>query len=462
METSWLPDLDLTRGPLYWRIQGALAEDIRSGRLAAGERLPTHRALADALGVTVNTVTKAFAEAERTGLIVSRVGRGTYVKGFPEEMQLDNGKAQDVIDLCQNIAVTDTLDPLLNRLLGALSRRGSLHGLLQNHPHPGIARHRNAGARWIKRRGIEAQPGQVLLCNGGQDGLMAIFLAIARPGGTILTEKLNYAGIRFVARCLNLNLRGVESDEQGIIPDALEAACKQENVSAILVTPTNHNPTNVFTPLERRKALVEIAGRAGTLLVEDDAFGHLTGNKVPTLTALAPDRCIYVCGLSKSMAGGLRVGYVLAPAALVSGLVNSLRTMYSVYPTLMAEIATSLIEEGQADEFVGWHRREARERNDLAREVLGLGNGPEGVSSYHLWLPLPEGRRAVDFVADLRAEGVLVAPPEKFTVDHQPAPNAVRLALGSVRDRERLKEGLRRVADCLSGRPHRWHNLRPD
>src|SRR3546814_15344356 len=77
MPSPWLPNLDQVRGPLYWRIHAALASDVRSGRLAPGERLPTHRTLARALGVTVNTVTRAFAEAERSGLVVSRVGRGT-------------------------------------------------------------------------------------------------------------------------------------------------------------------------------------------------------------------------------------------------------------------------------------------------------------------------------------------------------------------------------------------------
>src|SRR3546814_3114419 len=100
-----------------------------------------------------------------------------------------------------------------------------------------------------------------------------------------------------------------------MLPDALEVACQQENVAAILVTPTNHNPTNASMPLARRAAIVEIAGRAGTLLVEDDAFGHLSGDATPTVTSLAPDRCIYVCSLSKSVAVGLRVGFILAPAA---------------------------------------------------------------------------------------------------------------------------------------------------
>lgn len=446
---SWIPDLDRVRGPIYWRIEAALAEDIHTGALAAGERLPTHRELARVLGVTVNTVTKAYAEAERNGLVVSRVGRGTFVKIFPEEMTCGGDMPRDVLDLSANISATDALEPVLNRLMGALSRRGSLHALLQRLHYPGVERHRKAGVHWIARRGIKAKADQVVVCGGGQEGLLTVLSTVARSGDTILTEKLNYAGLRYIAKTLNLNLCGIATDEYGLVPDALEAACRRTNVSAVVVTPTNHNPTNAFASMERRQAMVDITGRTGTLIVEDDAFGHLAGGDVPTLTALAPDRCIYVCGLSKSIAPGLRVGYVLAPPVLMGGLVNSLRAMYSVYPALMAEIATSLIEAGHADEFLALHRCRALERFRLAQEELGIATGIDR-SSYHLWLPLPQLRKSGEFVAELRAKGVLVSPPEKFAVDHQLPPNGVRLALGMVDDPERLREGLRIIAACYN------------
>lgn len=458
MQKQWLPDLDQTRGPLYWRIGSALANDIRSGRLTVGEQLPTHRALAQALGVTVNTVTKAFAEAERNGLVVSRVGRGTYVKGFPEEMILDGDKPEELIDLNSNIATTDALDPVLNRIMGALSRRGSLHGLLQYYPYPGIARHRTAGARWVQRRAIEARANNVIVCNGAQEGLMTALSAITRPGDTVLTEKLNYAGLRYVAKCLNIKLYGVEMDEQGVIPDALEAGCRREKVSAILLTPTNHNPTNTFTSLERRQAIVDIAGRTGTLLVEDDTFGHLTDDQTPTLTALAPSRCIYVCGLGKDVAAGLRVGYIAAPVALVNTLINSLRDMSSTYPALMGEIATALIDGGHADKFVAWHRKEARRRYGLTQQILEL-EGPT-LTSYHAWLPCPDRLKAPDVTARLRDDGVLVSSSEKFAVDHQTPANGIRISLGSIRDQERLLTALQRIADCFNERPSKHHNVR--
>lgn len=459
MTSSWTPKFDNTRGPLYWRIAAALVNDIRSGRLGAGERLPTHRALADALGVTANTVTKAYAEAERNGLVVSRTGRGTYVKMFPEEVAQGTTESEDVIDLSINNITSVQFNDVFNRLLGALSRRGSLYGLMDQHPHPGFERHRVAGARWLSRRGLDADANRVIVCNGAQNGLLASLAAVTRPRDTVLAEKLNYAGVRCLADILRLDLRGIEIDEEGMIPDELEAACRKDKVTAILVTPTNQNPTNAVMSLERRKAVVEIARKAGALLIEDDIFGHLSGDGAPTLAALAPDRCIYVCGLSKSIAAGLRVGYIVSPAALVNRIVDSLDTIHWSSPVLMGEIATLLIEDGEADEFLAWHRREARARYSMVRNLLGLENRA-ALPSYHMWVPLPDPWRPADFVAELKSRGVLVSPADKFAVDRSAVPHAIRISFGLLRDNEKLQRGVEIIADCFGGRPHRLHNIR--
>lgn len=454
MMPTWAPNFEeIPRGPLYWRIAAALARDIQAGRLAPGERLPTHRDLAHNLGITVNTASKAYAEAERNGSVASRTGRGTYVKDFPEKVANDAAMPQDIINLSASTVSSEAFGPVFNQLLAGLSRRTSLHGLLEHQPHPGLDRHRAAGARWIAKRGLEANPDQVIVCNGAQEGMLAALLAFKSPHATILTEKLNYTGVRYNADILNLNLRGVEIDEYGLVPEALEAACKQEKIAAILVSPTNHNPTNSYAPLERRRAIVEVAGRAGALLIEDDTLGHISGHDVPPIAALAPDRCIYVCGMSKSMVAGLRIGYMLVPVALVNMLVDSLNKIHWNSPTLMGEIATLLIEAGHADKFVAWHRQEARERYKLACEVLGRDGGPD-VSSYHLWLSLPEPWRTTDFAAELKLRGVLVAPANKFAVDRGPVPHAVRLSLGWMHDRASLEQGLRIVADCMASHPH--------
>ena len=140
---------------------------------------------------------------------------------------------------------------------------------------------------------------------------------------------------------------------------------------------------------------------------------------------------------------------MLPPAALLGRLCESMHATSWTSPTLMGEIATILIEEGLAEEFVAGHRREARERMNISREILGDITLP-ACPSYHLWLPLPAPWRAHAFAADLRARGVLVSPAEYFAVDRSPAPHAIRISLGGVRERARLADGLRIIAECLA------------
>lgn len=143
-DTMRKPVLPKTR-PLFRGIVAAIEGDIAKGVLSSGERLPTHRQLAHQLKVTVGTVTKAFNEAERQGLIVSRVGRGSYVLQFPESAVAADNRPAGMIDLSVNAVTIEPFNNNLNKVLGALSRRKSLYGLLEYHPVPGLLRHRAAG-----------------------------------------------------------------------------------------------------------------------------------------------------------------------------------------------------------------------------------------------------------------------------------------------------------------------------
>ena len=448
----WEPSLPKNR-PFYRSIVAALERDVSSGRLTSGERLPTHRDLARVLGVTIGTVTKAYTEAERLGLLVSRVGRGSYVLQFPEDVTAIDSEPRSLIDLSVNTVTIEPFNMVLNRVLGALSRRKSLYGLLEYHPVPGLARHRSAGAKWLAKRGIDAVSERVILSTGAQEALMAVLATVTKPGDAVLTESLNYAGIKRIADLFRLDIRGVPTDEYGLRPDMLAAAADGARVGAILCSPTLHNPTNAMMPLERRKEIADIAAKLDAYVIEDDSYGHLTGDETPTIASLAPDRCIYICGTSKSIAPGLRIGFMLPPARIHERLCEAMHATSWTSPSLMGEVATVLIEEKIADNFLVGHRSEAAERVKLAREILNCPDLPPYCPTYHLWLPLPEPWRASEFVAELRLSGVLVSPADVFAVDRNPTPHAIRISLGGVHDRTHLTQGLHAIANVLVRRP---------
>ncbi|MGH7525872.1 MAG: aminotransferase class I/II-fold pyridoxal phosphate-dependent enzyme, partial [Gemmatimonadales bacterium] len=188
-------------------------------------------------------------------------------------------------------------------------------------------------------------------------------------------------------------------------------------------------------------------------LVEDDVYGFLPDDPLPPLASFAPSHAYYITSTSKSLAPGLRVGYVAAPAAKVDRVTAVIRASTWLTAPLLAELVTEWIEQGEADAMVAWKRTETSERYALALRILGPWVGTRVQRSFHLWVPLPEPWRTEEFVSQARARGVVVSPSEEFVVGRESAPYAVRVCLGATASRPRLEEGLVRLADLLRTGP---------
>jgi DNA-binding transcriptional MocR family regulator len=451
--TIWKPDLSQRSGPRYLAIVDLLADDVASGRLALGMRLPTHRDLADRLGVTVGTVSRAYAEAARRGLVSGEVGRGTFVRSGAGEAAEDPDP-DDLVDLAQNHPpepASRLHRAALATSLRALSDRADFGRLLDYPAAGGNARDREAGADWIGRAGVAAAAERVLVCTGSQHGLTVVLATLLQPGDLLLTESLTYAGLKSVAGLLHLKLAGLSIDAHGLCPDAFEDACRKGRARALYVIPTLHNPTTAVMPLERRREIADIAERHGVAIVEDDVHGLLPASRPVPIAALAPDRTYYLTSTSKTLAPGLRIAYVLSPAPMVSRLTDGLRaTTWAVAP-LTAAVASSWITTGVADSILAERRQEARARQRIAREVLEGADLDASLEAYYLWLRLPEPWRRDTFAAVLRARGVALTSAEAFAVGRAPAPHAVRLCVGAARSRQALRRGMGLVADVLRG-----------
>jgi DNA-binding transcriptional MocR family regulator len=449
--TIWEPRLEGRRGPRYRAILDALSEDLSAGELRAGDRMPTHRELADRLGVTVGTVSRAYSEAARRGLVSGEVGRGTFVRAG-HDASFESGDDEGPVDLGQNHPPALPGRPqqaALVRTLAGLTARADAGRLLDYPAAGGNAADREAGASWIARSGIEAAPEHVLVCTGSQHGLTVVLATQLDPGDLLLTESLTYAGLKSVASLLHLRLKGLPMDAQGLRPEALETACREGGAKALYLIPTLHNPTTAVMPEGRRREIAAIARAHGLAIVEDDVHGLLPAERPRPIATLAPERSYYLTSTSKTLAPGLRIAYVLAPPDRVARLAASLRaTTWAVAP-LMAAVASTWIADGTADALVAARRREARERQAIARERLAGAEFDSKPEAYYLWLRLPEPWRGEGFAAEARARGVLVTPAEAFAVGRGPVPHALRLCLGAARSREALSRGLDAVAALL-------------
>ena len=454
--TMWMPVLSEPAEPKYLAIVDALDRDICAGLLPPGARLPTQRELAGRLGIAIGTVSRAYAAAEQRGLLSGEVGRGTFVRrrelGVVEGAN-DEGDDPALLDLSKGRLVRDSRDPTLRRSLEAIARRSDLDRLVDYyHPAAGMARHRTAGASWMRRSGLDIDPDGVVVTSGAQHGAALVLATIARPGDVILTEEVTYAGIKALASLLHLEVRGVALDDQGILPDHFEAACRSGGVRALFCMPNLQNPTGRTMPLARRQQIAAIAEACDVALIEDDVNGFLAADPLPPLTQLAPSRTYYVTGTSKSLAPGLRIGYVVPPPQRLERIAGTIRATTWLTSPILAELVTQWIASGEADAIVEWKRTEIAARHALALSVLGKWL-PQGPVSFHLWLPLPEPWRTEAFVAQARSRGVMVTPSQEFMIGRGNAPHAVRLCLGATLGRDRLEEGLRRLAALLQEGP---------
>ncbi|MFO7653629.1 MAG: PLP-dependent aminotransferase family protein [Candidatus Krumholzibacteriia bacterium] len=454
--TIWTPDISSRGGPRYRAIAEALADDVGAGRLLAGDRLPTHRELAERLGVTVGTVSRAYAEAERRGLLRGEVGRGTFVTGpgggrdVPGRTGEPGGDGP--IELESNLPLCGQ-DPDLAGALRELAGRPGCNDLLSYPPAPGSRRHRQAGATWIARHGLEVALEQVVVTAGAQHAITVVLGGLCQPGDTVLAESLTYPGLKTVARLLGLRLVPVVMDEQGMRADALDAVCRRERARVLYCLPTLQNPTTGVMDAERRQALAEVARRHDLALVEDDVHGLLEAGAPPPLATFAPERTHYIASTSKLVAGGLRVAYVAVPPGTADRIASAVAASLWIPPPLTAELAAIWIEDGTADRVSALKCEEAAARQRLAAAILPPDHVHTRERSYFLWLELRNGWRADAFAATARARGVAVAAPGAFWLGEGEPPAAVRVSLSAPRHRWQVEAGLTVLADVLARGP---------
>jgi DNA-binding transcriptional MocR family regulator len=447
--------------PLYVAIAHALADAIHSGDLKPGSRLPTHRDLAGQLGVTVGTVSRAYLEVQRQGLVSGEVGRGTFVRPAqaPHESfanEVPPAPDTGLIDLRTNVPPFpdgQDLQALLSETLSNLARRPGMRTLFSHEIVTELPEHRQAGALWLQRCGLDANSDQVLITSGAQHGLTVVFATVAAPGDLIVADTLSNPGIKAVADLLHLEIAGLPADEHGLVPDAFADVCRTRKVRALYCAPTIHNPTAITMPEERRRAIVAIARTHGVVIVEDDEYGALPAGRPAPIARIAPDVTYYVASLSKSLGFGLRIAYVLPPRGMERRVLNQVRATTWMVSPLLAEIPSGWILDGTADRIVHGRREELAARQQVAAAVLAGFTYQSHPHASHVWLQLPGGWRSDRFALEAERRGVVVAAAEEFAVGPGQLPSAVRVALGAVPNRGLLRLGLERLVTLLHEGP---------
>jgi DNA-binding transcriptional MocR family regulator len=445
----WIPDLPTDGTPLFHQILAALERAIRDGGLKAGERLPPQRVLARTLGVSVGTVTRAYEEADRRGLTLGHVGRGTYIARAQEYESARS--AGPLVDLSINVPPMAAAERLLMEAWGKVRRRAEFAKALNYGPVEGLPEYRQLMATWLTHTaGVDTiDPSRIVITNGAQSAMDLAFSTLCKAGDVILTEELTFSVMKAIAQYRGYCLAPVAMDEEGILPDALAAAAKATGARVLYTMPTLQNPTARTLSLARRMELIKVARRLDMVFVEDDVYAAYVERRdaPPPLVNLAPEITYYVSGLSKSLAPGLRTGFVVAPTAVGAARVAvGLRISAHSAQSMGLLIAQQAIEDGSAEQILRENRKLLRTRASAIRTALNLR--PERLASMspHVWLPATEGE-ATRLEAQLLSENVRITRTSDPVLDASRG-SGLRFCVGAPRreaDFERAVATIQRV-----------------
>ncbi|WP_409289719.1 PLP-dependent aminotransferase family protein [Pseudomonas sp. KCJK8927] len=446
----WVPELVEDGRPRYLALVDAIASAIECGTLKVGDRLPPQRRLAWKLGLNPSTTQQAYREAAARHLVAGEVGRGTYVLAGSQEATLFRLKQHDphgtLIDLSTNVPVADPTNQDLHLSLQALLAQRQSQ-LLDHYLGPQqLLLGRLQGARWLANRGLTLAADELLLCAGAQHGLTLLLQSLCQAGEPVMLEALTAPGIKAACRQLRLPVHGVALDTQGLRPGELDRVARASGARVLVTTPTLHNPTGACMDDARRQAIAEVVKRLGLLVIEDDVYGALSDR--PPLYPLLGEHGVLISSLSKTVAAGLRLGWIVADPRLLEQVDPHAKASHWSISPLNLHVACQWIEDGTAARRLAWQRTEVCERWRLARKVLGSALCNASEPAPHAWVAASRGADRV--VAQCRAQHVEIVPASVFAVGAGQE-QAVRISLSAAGSRAELKEGLERVCRVLAG-----------
>lgn len=442
------------RMPAYLALAAELEARIRSGELAPGDSLPPLRNLASERSLNVSTVSRAYRELQNLDLVVGSTRRGTLVKAEAAMPRVDRAATPSgLIDLTVNRPAVDDFRERLAATLPRLAEDPRYCELQEYQPPEGPAWARAAGRRWVALNGFDPAPEDIVVTSGAQHALLAVVSSLVEPGDAVACDRLTYYGLKALAQMFRFRVLGLSSDAEGLSAQELDSVCRQERVKAVFTVPSFHNPSVVTMSAARRHALIEVAEKHDVVLIEDDVYGPMLGERDPALVTLAPERTYHISSLSKALAPGLRVGYLVCPPGRAVLAAEAVRTTAWMPAPLPLLIASRWLEDGTANEILAAQLAELKARHSLVTTILAGAEVNADPRCMFIWLKLPAPWRAEDFAANVRAHGVAVMPASAFAADRQSVEHAVRINLACASSREELATALRIVATTHADRP---------
>lgn len=463
--------------PIYRQLYERLREQILTGALPEGTRLPPERTLADRLGVNRSTVVRGYRELAADGLIAQRVGSGSRVAplrdGLPERsagvpwwVTLPPWRVGQypavlgelaAVEHGERIAFVQGVPPAepspLADLAASFARvGGDVNFVLTYGDSEGYGPLRETIAERMRRRGCEADARDILMLTGSTQGITLVAQSLAEPGDEIVVEAPTYPGALQIFQIHGLRAIPVPVDDDGVRVDHIEAILRKRRPRFIYTMPSLHNPTGVTMSAQRRERLVALARRWGVPLVEDDPYGELAAAGASPLVAGAADDVIYLSSFSKTIAPSLRLGWLAAPRTIYDRLLlrkQSYDMASSMYIQAGVHDYIARAYDGHLDAL----RAELVARRALAAAAIARHWPPSlrvaaRGDGYYLWVTVPRDVRARALLGAAERAGVSFLFGEPFFAqsggDHH-----LRLALTPVA-RDAIEEGIKRIGALVA------------
>src|SRR5258707_944919 len=378
MQQSWANygialHLELTGSRVRAGLEAALRYAMRAGRLEPGIRLPSSRDLAADLGIARNTVADAYSQLVAEGWLEARTGSGTWVTARPApaahpHARPTRGSAAPQYDLRAGVPAVSAF-PRRAWLAAARTALGSADDIALGYPDPrGLPELRAALAGYLGRaRGVVASPENVIICAGFAHGLALICRVLAERGGAaVAMEAYGHQLHPRIAAAQGTRPCPLPVDASGAVPGALESPGDLAAVSAVVLTPAHQYPLGMTLAPARRTAFVRWAARTGCVIIEDDYDGEyrLDRHPVGAMQALAPEHVVYAGTASKSLAPGLRLGWLVVPGTMTDEMIAAKETSGGANGTLDQLTLAAFIESGGYDRQIRQSRLAYRRRRD--------------------------------------------------------------------------------------------------
>lgn len=436
----------------------------------AGTKLPGVRALSAEFHASAATISAALSELSALGLIRAEPGRGTFVADRPRRVEPEYswqsqalGPSRVDIDRASRLGGYGTPEHLplsWGYLAPELLPNDDLHRIGSRAAKNSRAWMMTppAGSPELRRvlaADYRADPGDVLVVSGGQQGLVFALRTVAEPGSTVITESPSYPGAILAAQSAGLTLASVPADNDGIMVDRLSDMLERTRASVIYLQPNYANPTGAVLSIERRTQVLELAERYGAFIIEDDWARHLgiEGQTPPPLfTQDAHGHVVSILTLSKPASPGLRIGAIIARGPAGERLRASRTADDLCVAPIVQEIAHSLLTSAVWPRHLKKLRAELVVRRDALVSALrtglpGLALQAVPLGGFHLWARLPHGANTQEISAAAYAAGILVGDGRHFFVNEPPAP-FLRFSYGAATPAQ-IDEGVRQLAEVV-------------